>query len=94
MKKAIIFLGFVIILGLCGCGEREKAIHPPLPPKAICDTFTIGVEDGYPLYALRDESGPVIGYDIDLLLEVVKRNQWEIRIQNIVGLYKLAGALL
>ena len=52
---------------LAGCGGEEKAADK-LPDKIV-----IGLDDNFPPMGFRDDSGNIVGFDIDLATEAGKR---------------------
>ncbi len=53
---------------LTGCGSSDKAPEQKLPEKIV-----IGLDDNFPPMGFRDESGDIVGFDIDLAQEAGKR---------------------
>ena len=52
---------------LAGCGGEEKTADK-LPDKIV-----IGLDDNFPPMGFRDDSGNIVGFDIDLATEAGKR---------------------
>ncbi|MBR1646896.1 MAG: amino acid ABC transporter substrate-binding protein [Selenomonadaceae bacterium] len=65
MKK--IFLLLLATMILFGCGNSQSEDIP------AGKVITIGIDDGFPPMAFRDEKGELVGLDIDLAKETGKR---------------------
>lgn len=46
-------------------------------------TFVVGLDATFAPYGYQDDSGEIVGFDIDLAKEVAKRNNWEFKAQPI-----------
>lgn len=72
--KKVIALGSVAVMTaavLTGCGSQagqDKSAGSKLPDKIV-----IGLDDNFPPMGFRDESGELVGFDIDLAKEASKR---------------------
>ncbi len=80
MKKNLIILLAVILLipvFMAGCTGKDK--------KASGDkeVFVMGLDDAFPPMGYRDDSGQLIGFDIDLAKEVCDRLGYELKLQPI-----------
>lgn len=70
--KIICAIAAVVImtLALVSCGGKKE-------------TFTVGFDSEFPPYGYIDENGEYTGFDIELAIEVAKRNDWEIKLKPI-----------
>lgn len=70
--KKKLALGAVMVAAvamLAGCGgDTKKEATQTLPQKLV-----IGLDDNFPPMGYRDESGKIVGFDIDMATEVGKR---------------------
>lgn len=53
---------------MAGCGSQEKTAEQKLPEKIV-----IGLDDNFPPMGFRDDSGELVGFDIDLAKEASQR---------------------
>lgn len=95
LKKTSLLLILVMVLSVfavgCGGGEEPPTDNPS--EEAAEDTslqtvldngyYTLGLDDSFPPMGFRDESGEVVGFDIDLAKEVAARMGVELKIQPI-----------
>ncbi len=72
MKKIFVGVLILIVMGLTGCGglTNDKKL-------------VIGVDDNFPPMGFRDESGNIIGFDIDLAKEVARRMNADVEFKPI-----------
>ena len=62
MKKALaILLALLCVCGMAGCEKKDAG------------TLVIGLDDSFPPMGFRDESGNLVGFDIDLAKEACER---------------------
>ena len=69
--KKIVLVGTMAVATaalLSGCGSSSKPAPQKLPDKIV-----IGLDDNFPPMGFRDESGKLVGFDIDLATEAAKR---------------------
>lgn len=69
---------FTVVM-LAGCAGGAKDDNSGEPKK----TFTVGLDATFAPYGYQDDSGEIVGFDIDLAKEVAKRNNWEFKAQPI-----------
>ena len=71
LKKVILAgtLAVTTAAMITGCGGQDKkAADQKLPDKIV-----IGLDDNFPPMGFRNESGELVGFDIDLAKEAAKR---------------------
>lgn len=96
LKKLSLFVMIVMLVSALavGCGGGQTTDAPDdSSDNAEADTslqdvldkgyFTLGLDDSFPPMGFRDESGEVVGFDIDLAKEVATRMGVELKIQPI-----------
>lgn len=79
-KKALI-AGTAAVAAMAfvtGCGDQKQQAQQKLPDKVV-----IGLDDNFPPMGFRDESGKIIGFDIDLATEAAKRLGVEVEFKPI-----------
>ena len=69
MKRVLVALLAISMAAgaLTGCGSKGSE-----------KTFTVGFDAEFPPYGYRDDSGEYVGFDLDLVAEVCKRQGWEL----------------
>lgn len=65
-----------VAIGFAGCGNDQA--KQELPKKIV-----IGLDDNFPPMGFRDESGNLVGFDIDMAKEAAKRANMEIEFKPI-----------
>ncbi|MDR3624878.1 MAG: ABC transporter substrate-binding protein [Chlamydiales bacterium] len=65
-KKIVLFLCMAFLLLFCGCSQKKNE-----------QTLLVGTNTEFPPFSFR-EKGEIVGFDIDVVKEVVKRMQREI----------------
>ena len=80
MKKKItaIVLSLILLfsmMALAACSKGKDGGDKQL--------FVVGLDASFPPYGYEDDSGEIVGFDIDLAKEVAKRNNWEFKAQPI-----------
>lgn len=81
MKKLLVLLiGLVVTIGLVGC--QDKAINTW---EDVVDRgyFVVGLDDTFAPMGFRDQSGELVGFDVDLAKAVSTRLGVEVRFQPI-----------
>lgn len=77
--KKIILGGSILTLGISLVGCSNKSSQGTLNK----DTLIVGIDDAFAPLGFKDESGEIIGFDIDLAKELAKRINKEIAFQPI-----------
>ena len=80
MKKWILAATIMTMTAMLatGCGSDSAKSEQKLPDKVI-----IGLDDNFPPMGFRDESGNLVGSDIDLAKEAAKRLGIEVEFKPI-----------
>ncbi len=77
MKKRLLTLIALVITGslmLTGCGQKdESSVDDSLSKIQEKGAFVVGLDDSFPPMGFRDESGEIVGFDIDLAKEAADR---------------------
>ncbi len=76
MKKHISLLLITVAIFsmlLVGCGESEQEQENSLNEIKEKGEFVVGLDDSFPPMGFRDESGEIVGFDIDMAKEAAKR---------------------
>lgn len=85
MKKRLIMLimAAVAVLGLTACGSKDGGSDTSM--KYIKDNkkFILGLDDSFAPMGFRDESGKIVGFDIDLATAVCEKLGVELVLQPI-----------
>ncbi|MGI6108344.1 MAG: amino acid ABC transporter substrate-binding protein [Eubacteriaceae bacterium] len=85
MKKnyltAVISLLLVSVLLLSGCGSSSSDTNTSSSNDD--NTLVIGVDDQFPPMGYRDESGNIVGFDIDLAQAVADKLGMKLKVQQI-----------
>lgn len=79
LMKKIILGGSILTLGISLVGCSNKSSQGTLDK----DTLIVGIDDAFAPLGFKDESGEIIGFDIDLAKELAKRINKEISFQPI-----------
>ena len=69
---AILIVG-IISMSLFAAGDTDQTGDQSLANVQKKGTFVLGLDDSFPPMGYRDESGEIVGFDIDLAREVAKR---------------------
>ena len=79
MKKLLWLL--LVILTVSGCGgETKKDVDAPKPKKV----YVIGLDAEYAPMGFRDETGEIVGFDVDLAKEAARRMDVEFEFHPII----------
>ncbi len=84
-KLGLVLAGVMIIAGIfAGCGNNQAA-EGDNSLKYIQDkgTIVLGLDDSFPPMGFRDESGEIVGFDIDLAKEVAGKLGVKLELQPI-----------
>ncbi|KDR94702.1 amino acid ABC transporter substrate-binding protein, PAAT family [Peptoclostridium litorale DSM 5388] len=77
MKKRLLTLISLVIMGtliFAGCGQKEESsADESLQKIKEKGEFVVGLDDSFPPMGFRDESGEIVGFDIDLAKEAASR---------------------
>ena len=76
MKRVLLLCMALLLIGslvLSGCGEQPGA----------GGTFVMGLDDQFPPMGYRDNSGKIVGFDVDIATEVCKRLNMELKLEPI-----------
>jgi len=88
MKKnilVIVAMSLIMSILAVGCGEKKETNVEVDSLQYIQDkgTLVLGLDDAFPPMGFRDDSGEVVGFDIDLAKQVAKRMGVELEIKPI-----------
>lgn len=88
MKKnilVIVAMSLIMSIIAVGCGEKKETNAEVDSLKYIQDkgTLVLGLDDAFAPMGFRDDSGEVVGFDIDLAKEVASRLDVELEIKPI-----------
>lgn len=71
---ALIMLFSIIVSGCSGQATKDKSSNNILEK----GTLVVGLDDSFPPMGFRDESGEIVGFDIDMAKETAKRMDLEV----------------
>ncbi|MDR1530553.1 MAG: amino acid ABC transporter substrate-binding protein [Burkholderiales bacterium] len=81
---------FFMALLLTACGEKESAMTKPAQPQvspspAVTTTtkIVVGFDDSFPPMGFRDEQSQIVGFDIDMAREAMRRMGGEVEFKAI-----------
>ncbi|MBR1729697.1 MAG: amino acid ABC transporter substrate-binding protein [Selenomonadaceae bacterium] len=79
MKIKILFMIMVFMLSIFsgGCGEQSAKDNEP-QKKVV-----VGLDESFPPFGFKDDSGKFVGFDIDLAKETMKRLNYEVEFKAI-----------
>jgi polar amino acid transport system substrate-binding protein len=84
MKKlALMLLASTSLLAACGGGAAEDSSATGSEDSGIKETLVMGLDDTFAPMGFKDESGEIVGFDVDLAKEVAERLDVEITFQPI-----------
>ena len=84
MKKlALMLLASTSLLAACGGGTAEDSSATGSEDSGIKETLVMGLDDTFAPMGFKDESGEIVGFDVDLAKEVAERLDMEITFQPI-----------
>ena len=84
MKKlALMLLASTSLLAACGGGTAEDSSATGSEDSGIKETLVMGLDDTFAPMGFKDESGEIVGFDVDLAKEVAERLDVEITFQPI-----------
>ncbi|WP_034601422.1 amino acid ABC transporter substrate-binding protein [Clostridiisalibacter paucivorans] len=85
-RKKYLLISFVIILSLSviltGCGEK-KSVDNSLNDIKEKGYFVVGLDDSFPPMGFRDNSGEIVGFDIDLAKAVAEKMGVDVKFQPV-----------
>lgn len=81
MKKIFLMALLLVSMVLAGCGGDSDADKPAAAPEA--KKIVIGLDDEYPPMGFKDENNEIVGFDVDLAKEAVKRLGNEVEFKGI-----------
>ena len=82
IRKLIAIVGIGgIILGMIGCGNSNKSMEDNVTIDK--ETLIVGIDDAFAPMGFRDDSGKIVGFDVDLAREVIERLGKEVEFQPI-----------
>ena len=77
MKRNLVFLLVVVMMAgilLSACsGAQQTGKDESLEAVKKAGKIIVGLDDSFPPMGFRDESGEIVGFDIDLAREAAKR---------------------
>lgn len=83
MKKLTVFtLLLTILFAFLGCKSKSTSDNSLNDIKKKSN-FVLGLDDTFPPMGFRDQSGDIVGFDIDLAKEVAKRMGVEIKLKPV-----------
>jgi polar amino acid transport system substrate-binding protein len=81
MKKLMmLFLTLTLVVGLSACGNDTLSTWDEIEDRGY---FIVGLDDTFAPMGFRDNNGNLVGFDVDLALEVSERLGVEVRFQPI-----------
>lgn len=84
MKKLILLLvASTSLLAACGGADEGSSVTSNSNSVAGKETWIMGLDDTFAPMGYKDESGEIVGFDVDLAKEVAKRLDVEIKFQPI-----------
>ena len=84
MKKlALLLLASTSLLAACGGGAAEDSSATGSEVSEIKETLVMGLDDTFAPMGFKDESGEIVGFDVELAKEVAERLDVEITFQPI-----------
>ena len=73
-KLAVVVMISLLMLYIAGCAGREKDTGDRSLQKVLdAGELVLGLDENYPPMGYRDESGQIVGFDIDMAEEVCSR---------------------
>jgi polar amino acid transport system substrate-binding protein len=81
--KRLAIAGLAATMAVCfiaGCGGQKKADSQATAQK---NKIVIGLDDNFPPFGFHDESGALVGYDIDMAKEAAKRLKMDVEFKAI-----------
>ena len=79
LKKVLLTALLAVSTVITGCGQQEGAA----PQEPTGKKIVIGLDDEYPPMGFKDEKNEIVGFDIDLAKETVKRLGREVEFKGI-----------
>ena len=93
IRKLIAIVGIGgIILGMIGCGNSNKSMEDNVTIDK--ETLIVGIDDAFAPMGFRDDSGKIVGFDVDLAREVIERLGKEVEFQPIDWSMKETAAIV
>lgn len=77
-RKGTLLMVVMLVLTILVTGCAPKA-----PAAEEAKVLVMGLDDTFAPMGFRNEKNEIVGFDVDLALEVAKRNGWEIKFQPI-----------
>ncbi len=87
MKKKIMFIAFLLMAALVavsGCAD-DSAQAGDVDEEAPAEetVYLVGTEPTFPPFEMTDESGNIIGFDIDLINAIAEDQGFAVEVQNV-----------
>ena len=74
INRIVVFLAAALLLITAGCsGNTTKSDDDSLKKVMDAKRLVLGLDDNYPPMGYTDDSGEIVGFDIDLAQEVCQR---------------------
>lgn len=87
MKNWLVYVSFIFVLSvmLVGCSSSDESNSGDQSWQVIQEKgyFVLGLDDAFPPMGYRDETGEIVGLDIDLAKAVAKKLGVEVRLQPV-----------
>ena len=83
MNTVLILTVAVSMFSFFGCKKITEKVDNSLSALKERGVFVLGLDDSFPPMGFRNEDNEIVGYDIDLAKEVVKRLGVEFKAQPI-----------
>lgn len=87
LKMLMIALVVFSILAVSGCSDNQEETSVEEMP-----TYVVGTEPTFPPFEMTDDSGDIVGFDIDLIKEIGEDQGFNVEVQH-VGFDALIPAL-
>ncbi|MEM1238591.1 MAG: basic amino acid ABC transporter substrate-binding protein [Cyanobacteria bacterium P01_H01_bin.26] len=82
LKNTVLSLGAALVLAACG-GGTEEATTTSGAEEAAAGPWVVGTEPAFPPFESQDESGELVGFDIDLMQAIGDQAGVEIEFESL-----------
>ena len=81
LKNTVLSLGAALVLAACGGGTEEATTSGT--DEAAAGPWVVGTEPAFPPFESQDESGELVGFDIDLMQAIGDQAGVEIEFESL-----------
>lgn len=70
---------------MTGCGGEKKAEAPAADKSAKPTKIVAGMDDTFAPMGFRDDKGEIVGFDIDMAKQFLKKSAYRLNLNRLIG---------